>query len=499
MTEATDTLRAKLGEVLDVRAALAVLEWDQEVNMPPKGAEARGEQIATLSALAHRLFTHEDVGRLLEDLRAAADTLPEDDRSLVSETLYDYERATRLPEAFVQKLAAERSKAFNAWRKAREESDFAAFSPNLEGLIDLLRQKADMMGYEGSPYNALLEEFERGMTAEQLRVIFGELAPRQRDLVRRIQEKGAQPNIAWLDRAWPEAGQWDFSLEVLRDMGFDFEAGRQDKSPHPFTTNFDIHDVRVTTRIAPRNPLTGLSGSIHEGGHALYEQGFLERDRRTLLAAAPSLGIHESQSRMWENIIGRSRPFWEHYVGVMQAYFPGAMDGVSPEQVYRAMNIVKPSLIRVDADECTYNLHVILRFELEVDLMEGALAVADIPEAWNAKIRDYLDIEVPNDAQGCLQDVHWAHAAVGYFPSYALGNLYAAQLIEAIQKEIPELWSHVAAGKFGALLEWLRVHVHQVGRRKLAPEIVRDATGAAPTAEPYLGYLEQKFGDLYSL
>jgi len=494
-----ETLRERLGQVADVRAALALLEWDQETYMPPKGGPARGQQIATLSALAHRLFTELSLGDLLRDLRDGGDRLEPDDAKLVDETLYDYERATKLPEAFVHELAGEQSRAFQAWLKARETSSFNLFLPHLEKLIALLQQKADLLGYEGSPYNALIEDFERGMTAEQLRGIFSELAPKQSALVRRIVASGRQPNVAWLDQDWDEGRQWAFTLRVLEDMGYDFEAGRQDKSAHPFTTNFDLADVRVTIRLDARDPLPALSAAMHEGGHALYEQGFQEKDRRTTLAEAPSLGIHESQSRLWENLIGRSLPFWQRYAAVMGGHFPGQLEAVTPEQLYEAANVVEPSLIRVDADECTYNLHVILRFELETAVMEGELKAAQVPEAWNAKVKEYLGIDVPDDARGCLQDVHWSHAAVGYFPSYALGNLYASQLFETILDQIPDLWNQVAAGDFAPLLTWLRSNVHQHGRRKLAREIVRDATGAEPSSEPYLRYLEAKFSALYAL
>jgi len=492
-----EALKARLGAAADVGAALALLEWDQQTYMPAKGAGARASQIATLSEIAHRMFTDPEVGALIQDLQA--DSLEPDDAKMVGEAAYFYERATKLPASFVQEMAAETSKGFEAWVAARKASDFAAFRPNLERIMELNRRKADLLGYEGAPYNALLEEFERGMTVEQLKVIFGELAPKQSDLVKRIAASPQQPDVAWLDQEWAECKQLPFTEAVLRDMGFDFEAGRQDKSAHPFTTNFDIQDVRVTTRIDARNFLTGLSSSVHEGGHALYEQGFQEKDRRTPLANAPSLGLHESQSRWWENMIGRSLPFWNYYFPLLQETFAGQLAGVTAEHVYQAANVVRPSLIRVDADECTYNLHIIMRFEIEVGLMDGTINVSDIPEVWNAKVKEYLGIDVPDDAHGCLQDVHWAHGAVGYFPSYALGNLYAAQMFEVTQQQLPSLWDDVAAGDFRPLLDWLRANVHVHGRRKTAREIVRDITGQEPSPEAYLRYLQIKFGVLYGI
>ena len=491
-------LKRRLGEVVDVTSAISLLAWDQETYMPPKAATARGQQLATLSAMRHRLFTSAEMGSLLNDLTARDDLGP-DDVKLVEIALYDYTRATKLPESFVHRFAQEQSRAYEVWVKARREADFNQFKPNLETLVELLREKADLLGYEGSPYNALLEEFERGMTAEELEPIFADLAEKQGELVERIVTCPNQPDTAWLDQEWDVQRQWDFTMRVLGDMGFDLEAGRQDKSVHPFTTNLDRTDVRLTTRLYPNELFSALTGSIHEGGHGLYEQGYLEQDRRTPLAEAPSLGIHESQSRMWENVIGRSLPFWRHYAPALREHFPGQLDGVSAEQIHRAVNMVRPTFIRVEADECTYNLHIVIRFEIEVAIIEGDLAVADVPEAWNVKVKEYLGLDVPDDARGCLQDIHWSHGAMGYFPTYALGNLYATQLFERILEEVPDLWDHIEAGRFAPLLDWLREHVHRHGRRNLAAQLVADATGRQPDSTAYLRYLERKYSELYRL
>jgi carboxypeptidase Taq len=490
-------LRDAMGEVIDLRAAIALLQWDQEVNMPPKAAEARGRQLATLSAIAHERFTSDHFGSLLRG--ATEGELSADDRSMVLEIDHDYEKATKLPTEFVEKLAGVESSAYEAWTHARAESDFGAFKGHLQTLVDLLRRKADYLGYTESPYDALLDEFERGMTAGQLRDIFSTLAREQSAIVAEVARSGNHLDVSWLDQDYNEQAQLDFTVQVLRDMGYDFEAGRQDKSVHPFTTNFDLYDVRVTTRVDPRDPFSALTGSIHEGGHALYEQGFRAGDRRTVLAEGASLGIHESQSRMWENMIGRSLPFWKHYHQRFLAAHAPRLDGRTPDELYRAVNRVAPSFIRVEADECTYNLHIILRFEIEVDLIEGRLKVEDVPEVWNAKVKQYLGLDVPNDTLGCLQDIHWSHGAMGYFPTYALGNLYAAQLFEQIEIDLPNLWEQVEAGDFSALLGWLRIHVHEHGRRLLPVEIVQQATGRAPSAQPYLNYLRKKYGALYGL
>ena len=497
--EAFNKLKAIMEDTHNLRAAAAVLQWDMEVCMPPKGAEARGRHLATLSACAHERFTDAAVGKLIDQLHGQADALTEDERALFNEIAYQYERATCIPEAFVRRHAKAQSAAYHAWLEARKQSDFSLFKPHLECMVNLAREKADYWGYEASPYDALLEEYERGMTVAQLRVIFDSLATRQRTLIARIMNAPNQPDLSWLEQPWNKDQQLQFTEHVLRDIGYDFAAGRQDQAAHPFTTSFSIQDVRVTTRVDERMFFSALYSSIHEGGHALYEQGYSQTDEGTLLADAPSLGMHESQSRLWENLIGRSLPFWRHYLPVARGLFPGQLDTVTPEQVYAATNRVTPSLIRVESDECTYNLHIILRFELETALIEGTLDVADVPAAWNEKMATLLDIEVPDDAHGCLQDIHWSHGAFGYFPTYALGNLYAAQLFDAMTAAIPDMQEHVACGTFDTVRGWLRDNIHCVGRRKTAPDIITDVTGAAPQPDAYLNYLETKYTSLYGL
>ena len=495
-----EELKAKTGEVIDVHAALALMHWDQEVFMPPKAAPARGRQLATLSAIGHKMFTDASMGDLLQGLMDERDALDYDARRLVEETHYDYEKATKLPAEFVEKMAEEQSKAYEAWTRSRQDGEFKTFEPHLETVVELLRQKAEYFGYEDSPYDALLNEYERGMTTKEVRDVFTPLAKEQSKIIDAIMDAGPKREFAWLEsNTFDEDAQWNFTMQVLRDMGYDFEAGRQDKSVHPFTTNFDLYDVRVTTRVDTSEPFSALTGSIHEGGHALYEQGFLDSDRRTTLAEGVSLGIHESQSRMWENMIGRSLPFWQHYRDAFVAAHAPKLDACTAEELYQAVNLVQPSLIRVEADECTYNLHIVLRFEIEVALIEGDLKVADVPAAWNEKVKQYLGLDVPDDANGCLQDIHWSHASMGYFPTYALGNLYAAQLFEQISEDLPELDAQIGRAEFEPLLGWLRTHVHQLGRRKLPREIIEDVTGRAPDAQPFLDYLKKKYGALYGV
>jgi carboxypeptidase Taq len=487
----------KLGEITDIRHALALLQWDQEVYMPPKGAYARGQQLATLAGLEHRFFTDTEMRLLIDALRDRTEDLSPEQAALVRETAHDLDRAVRIPESLVRLFAEAQSRAYEEWVEARRGSDFQRFQPHLKTMVDLSREKAEYLGYEESPYDALLDEYERGMTASQLRPIFDVLAARQSALVARIAESPHHPEVTWLDQDWNEAAQIRFCEEVLRDMGYDFSAGRQDKSVHPFTTTFDVQDVRITTRVNPRDFLSALSSSVHEGGHALYEQGLPVAFRRTPLADAPSLGIHESQSRLWENIIGRSHPFFRRYLPRLQQLFPRQLDQVTSADLYRAANRVAPSLIRVDADECTYNLHVILRFEIETALIEGSIRPEHVPELWNSKMRVYLGVDVPDDAHGCLQDIHWAHGSFGYFPTYALGNLYSAQLMEQAKKDIPDLMNNVDGNAFPELLAWLRDRIHCYGRMKNAGEIIEAATGSRPSPEPFLRYLEEKYAVLY--
>ncbi len=492
-------LKEKLGAISDLCSATRLLEWDQETYMPPKAADERAQQLATLSALAHSMFISEEMEKWIETLWEKRAHLSPDDAGLVEIVRYDYQRKKALPESFVHELALVASRALPVWVEARKASDFKRFLPVFEKIVELNRKKADLLGFEDSPYDALLEDYERGITVRQIKRIFSSLAPALSALVNAIVRQKSEVDFSWLSGEWDETGKWAFSLRVLNDLGYDLDAGRQYKSVHPFSTSMGLYDVRITTRTSPQDLFQGLMATIHECGHALYTQGHDPKDQRTPLLDGASLGIHESQSRLWENIVGRSLSFWEHYTSVLREHFPGRLEKVTPYDIYVALNQVTPSLIRVDADECTYNLHVILRFEIELDLIENRLAPRDVPEAWNAKMKRFLDVDVPDDAHGCLQDIHWAHGAFGYFPTYALGNLYAAQFMEKILLDIPDLWEHIAAGSFAPLLCWLREHVHRYNRRKLPSEILMAATGAELDHKPFLNYLDKKFSSLYNL
>jgi carboxypeptidase Taq len=500
MPDALSDLRDHLAPIEDLKAAAAVLAWDQETFMPDGGAEARAQQLSTLQSMAHERFASEETGTLLDRAADALDTDDplDDDTALVRVTRRDYERARRVPASLVAELSEATSRAKQAWKKARTEDDFSIFAPHLETLVDLSVEKAEALGYDDEPYDALLEEYEPGLSTAEVADTFATL---REDLVPLVDAIADSPQLDddLLHRTYPKSKQKDFGEEVLADLGYDFDRGRQDVSAHPFTTSFSPDDVRITTRYDEQFFPSAFFSMIHEGGHALYEQGIAPDLARTPLGDGASLGIHESQARLWENHVGRSRPFWRHYFPKLQDAFPDALGDAAPEAFYRAINRVEPSLIRVEADEVTYNLHVMLRFELERGLIDGTVAVNDLPTLWNEAMDDYLGIVPDTDANGVLQDVHWSMASFGYFPTYTLGTLTAAQLVEAIQDDLPDLDTRVADGEFDALLDWLRTHVHRHGRKLEAPDLLEQATGEELSAAPWLRYAEDKFGALYDL
>ena len=499
MKDKLATLKNKLTELTDISSAIGLLSWDQQTYMPPGAAEARGRQISTLSAIHHRFFTDPEIGNLLNELNEQKVSLSADEALLISETLYDYNRANCLPEKFVKDFAEAETASFEAWAKARPANDFKMFQPHLEKIVELTRQKADYYGYENSPYDAMLESYERGVTASYLEKTFEPIKTRQSQLVDQIVNSSSQPDLSWLNQNWDQKEQLDFTKVVIEKLGYDYNTGRQDLAAHPFSTGLDLYDCRITTRVDEQDLFSCLMASIHEAGHAMYEQGLPAEHYGTTLCHSISLGIHESQSRMWENQIGRSLPFWKYFQPKMAELFNGQLANVSPEQMYAGANRVQRSFIRVEADECTYNLHVILRFEIERKLIEGDLEVADLPDAWNSLFKEMFTLDVPDDANGCMQDVHWSCGLIGYFPTYSLGNLYAAQMMQKIENDIPDLYTQIENGEFNSLLTWLRKNVHSVGRKRLARELVKDITGEEPGSEPYLDYLEKKYKPLYGI
>ena len=503
MQEKLNELKTRLWEVNDLHGAAALLYWDQATYMPPGGAEARGRQLAALSQLAQERFTDPAVGRLLDELQPYEASLPyeSDEASLVRVTRRQYQRATRLPAAFVAEASQHAARSYQAWTTARPANDFAAMQPLLEKTLELSRRAAGYYGWpaDGHVADALIEEADYGMTVATLRPLFAALREQLTPLVEAIQRQPA-PDDSFLHRHYPEQQQWDFGVRVVERFGYDFQRGRQDKTHHPFMIKFGPGDVRITTRFHENDLGDGLFSTMHESGHAMYEQGIDPALDGTPLGGGASAGVHESQSRLWENLVGRSRPFWSHTYPQLQAVFPQQLGDISLDSFYRAINKVQPGLTRVEADEVTYNLHVIIRFELELALLEGSLAVQDLPEAWRAAYRAALGVTVPDDRQGVLQDMHWYYSQIGGgFQGYTLGNIMSAAFWQAANAAHPEIAGQIAQGRFDTLLGWLRAHIHRHGSKFTAAELVQQITGAPLSIAPYIGYLQAKYGELYGL
>ena len=494
-------LKHRLATVSDLHHASALLGWDQQTYMPPRGANARAEQLATLDKLAHEFFIDDAVGKLLDELKALVAPLDynSDDASLIRVAQRDYAKAKRVPPELVEALSRAAALAYDAWTHARQESNFKMFQPHLEKIVELEIKQANCLGYTEHIYDALLDQYEPEMTTAQVQAIFAEVKKELVPFARAVIANSNRVNDAVLHREYDAQKQWDFGVAVIQQMGFDFQAGRQDKSVHPFTTGFGLGDTRITTRVDRNFLPTALFGTIHECGHALYDMGSPAQFERTPLAGGASLGAHESQSRLWENIVGRSRGFWKNYFPRLQEFFPAQLADQNVESFYRAINQVKPSFIRVEADEVTYNLHIMVRFELEIALIEGKLKVADVPEAWNAKIHEYLGITPPNDAQGCLQDVHWSSGSFGYFSTYSLGTFFSAQLWERATRDVPTLPAQIERGEFAELLQWLRVNLHQHARKFTLDELARKITGEPLQTRAWMRYLKTKFGEIYGV
>ncbi len=500
MQETLGRLKSILAEVSDLDSATALLSWDQQTYMPPGGVIARGNQIGTLSSLGHSKFISEEVGKLLEDLKAYAESLdPESiDACLIEVTSRDYQKQTKIPSDFVAEFSRITVVAHGAWEEARKNDDFSHFQPHLEKIVEMKRQYADFFAPYDHVYDPLLDDFEPGMKTAEVQKIFTTLRPKQVELIKAISEKPEVDN-SFLHQPFDEQKQWDFGERVITKYGYDWNRGRQDKAAHPFTTNFSVGDVRITTRVDSNFLNPALFGTLHEGGHAIYEQGVSQDLERTPLAGGASLAIHESQSRMYENLLGRSYDFWVYFYPKLQDTFSKELGNVDLDTFYKGINKVEPSLIRVEADEATYNLHVMLRLELEIALLEGKLQVADLPTAWNERMEDYLGIIPPDDADGVLQDVHWSAGILGYFPTYTLGNLVSNQLWEKINKDIPGLSSQIQGGNFKELLAWLHENVHQHGSKFKPQVLVNRIVGSGIKPEAYLKYLDNKFGAIYEL
>jgi carboxypeptidase Taq len=489
-------LKSLLTEIDDINAAVSLLYWDQATYMPAGGAAARGRQLATLRQIAHEKFTNGEISNLLEALQYYEADLPydSDEASLIRLTRRECDRASKIPAEFTARLSQLRSDCYQMWAKARPANNFALVQPYLEKMLELSWEYASFFPGYDHVADPLIESSDYGMTTASIRKVFSELRGQLVPLVREITARPAVDDSC-LHRHYPEAAQLDFTLKVLELMGYDLDRGRQDKTLHPFMTNFSIDDVRITTRIYEHDLSQGLFSTIHEMGHAFYELGNPHEFEGTPLAGGVSSGLHESQSRLWENLVGRSRQFWIYFYPHIQAAFPTQLGDISLDTFYRAINKVSRSLIRTDADEVTYNLHVMIRFDLELALLEGKLAVCDLPEAWNERYRSDLGIVPTNDSDGVLQDVHWYSGRIGgMFQGYTLGNLMSAQFFEAALAEHPEIPNQIEQGNFHPLHDWLKEHIYTQGRKFTPAEIMERVTGKPLSTAPLMRYLHQKYG-----
>ncbi|MDQ3109570.1 MAG: carboxypeptidase M32 [Bacteroidota bacterium] len=487
----------QMQRIADVNYSSALLSWDQETYMPEGGAELRARQQSTLAGISHDMFTAESLGKLLDQLENDA-SLDERQKANVMQTIKDYRKAKKYTRVFVEEMSQSISEAFNAWQEAKSKNDFSLFAPKLKKLVELKRKECEMLGYKEYAYDSLLDLHEPGLTTKEVEALFDEV---RASLVPFVKSIAAKPlhSTALLHHSYSKTAQWDFSVHVLKAMQFDFKYGRQDISVHPFTINFGAQDVRVTTRIDEHNLSDCVTGTIHESGHALYEQGLPASEYGLPSGEAVSLGIHESQSRLWENNVGRSFAFWKGQFTVLQKHFPEQLKNSTAQDIFSAINVVQPSFVRINADELTYHFHIMIRFEVEKALFEKEIEVEDIPAFWNQRYKDYLGIDVPSAAEGCLQDVHWSHGSFGYFPTYSLGSFYAAQFFNKAKKDIPTLEKEIEEGNYSSLLKWLRENIHQHGKRYEAKELCERVTGEKLSFSYFMEYAKEKYGLLYGI
>jgi carboxypeptidase Taq len=488
-------LKNRLAEIHDLRRAQEVLFWDQTVMMPPGGGPVRGAQLTTLDRIAHERFIAPEIGSLLDELASYEEGLDydSDEASLIRTTRRDWEKARRVPADLAAEMVGAGAEAHDVWAKAREENDYATFLPHLERALDLKRRYIDCFEGYDEPYDVLLDDYEPGMKTVEVRAVFDELKAALVPLIAEV--ASSDGDDGFMNGPFPIDAQHEASLGIIERFGYDPQFFRLDLTVHPFAASSGTQDIRLTTRYTEHD-LTSIFTAMHECGHGLYEHGVSPTLERTPLCHGVSSALHESQSRMWENIVGRSRPFWNYFYPQVQAAFPAALGDVEQERFYRAINRVKPSFIRVDADEATYNLHIILRFELEQELIAGTIALADLPEVWNTRFEEYLGIPVPNDTVGVLQDVHWSGGGFGYFPTYALGNVISVQIWEKAASELPDLADQFEQGEFGELHAWLRTNLYTLGRKFTPLETLERVVGSGIDAKPYIAYLRDKLGTL---
>lgn len=500
MSNYMSELRQKLVEINNIQSASAVLAWDQQTYMPKKGVELRSMQSSTLRGLSHKMLVSEEMGTLLNKLKEDKEysKLSDNDKTIVDRVYEGYEKVKKVPNKLVMEIAKEGSDAHTAWEEARMKSDYGLFAPHLKKMVDYSKKLADLYGYEKSPYDALIDQHERKMTVEELDPMFENLKGKIVPFLDAIKNSNVKTSDALLRKNYDPQKQWDMTIEALKIIGYDFDRGRQDKAVHPFTIGFGPTDVRVTTRIIENYLGDALGGTIHEGGHALYEQGFSMEYYGTPLAEAASTGVHESQSRLWENIVGRSRAFWKFFYPKLKAFFPDILKDISMDEFYMAYNHVEPGFIRVGSDEVTYNLHILLRYEIERDVIEGKTKVEDLRDIWNSKMKEYLGIEPKDDKEGILQDVHWTQP-MGYFPTYTIGNLFSAQIYHKALEDNPNLDKEFEEGNFTTLLNWLRENVHKHGQKYYPKDLIKVATGEEPNPDYFTNYIYDRYGEIYEI
>lgn len=493
-------LKKRLAEIYYLQSASRLLEWDQETHMPSEGIQSRSDQLAVLNRIAHQKFTNPTIGKILSNLHSFEETLPyySNEASLIRVTRRDHQKAVKVPSAFVAELANHTSVSYHVWTQAKPENNFALIKPYLEKTIELSRRYSDFFPGYDHVADPLIDMVDLGMKVPEVKSLFDQLQKHIKPIVQIISDKSPS-NDACLRQSFPENEQLTFGEEVIKQLGYDFRRGRQDKTHHPFTMHISLGDVRITTHVTEDYFGDALFSTIHEAGHGMYYQGMSPELEGSPLAAKASASISESQARLWENIVGRSLPFWKFFYPKLQTIFPQQLQSIPLDTFYRVINKVEPSLIRTDADEITYNLHVMLRFELELRLLEGKLKVSDLPEAWRESYQVNLGIIPPDDKMGVLQDMHWYTGLIGYFQSYTLGNILSAQFFESALKTHPTILQEMSIGKFDTLRNWLAYNVAYSGRKYTTPELVKSATRKFLTVEPYLKYLKDKYGKLYGV
>jgi carboxypeptidase Taq len=499
MNKAYEELKTRFGEIHDIQSARQLLAWDQETMMPPKSAEIRAEQLATLELVSHEKLASDEVARLLDELRDYEQSLEyeSDEASLIRVARRDHEKARRVPKELMAAMWRESALATEIWREARRNSDFELLLPALRKNIDLKHRYIECFEEADEPYDILLDDYEEGMTTAEVRAVLERLKEELGPFIAAIANEEVEDSFLY-DR-YPIERQRAFALSIIERFGFSSDSWRIDESAHPFASGSSPLDIRLTTRWDDHDAKSGLFACMHECGHGLYEHGIRFALVRTPLGEGVSMGMHESQSRMWENLVGRSRPFWRFAFPEIQRAFPDQLGGVEEESFYRAINKVKPSLIRVEADEVTYNMHIILRFELEQEIMAGRIDLRELPEAWNARMEEYLGVRVPDDADGVLQDIHWPGGSIGYFPTYSLGNVISVQIWERAREALPDLDDQFEAGEFGDLREWLGANLYRHGRKFTPKETLERVAGGPIDPEPYVRYLKGKLGEIYGV